>query len=88
MKSIDNIVDSLGKYTGMTAKDLTEAEEDIQEDLADELIERIMEIVEAESTTEYDENEDGKFTTIVVDTPNTREIIRDMILDEYRLEKQ
>lgn len=66
----------------------TEAEEDIQEELANELIERIMEIVEAEATIGTDEDEIGSYPVAEIDTPNTREIIRGMILDEYRLEKQ
>lgn len=81
-----NLVNSLSKYTGLTADDITEAEEALQLTLSDELIDRLIEIVESQATIEHDENEDGKFTTIVVDTPNTRELLKDAILDNYRLE--
>jgi len=87
MKSLDNIVDSLAKYTDKTADQLrTDAEEALQDDLSDELINRLMEIIELEATIEYDENEDGSFTSVVVDTPNTRELLKDAILDNYRIE--
>ena len=87
-------VDFLGKYTNKTWDDFveeaemnrTEAEEAMQSDLSDELISRLIEIVEKEATIEHDENEDGSFTTVVIDTPNTRELLKDAILDNYRLE--
>lgn len=82
-----HFIDYLGNYTGRTADDLrAEAEEALQDDLSNELIDRLIEIIEKEAKIEYDENEDGKFTTVVVDTPNIRELLKDVILDNYRLE--
>lgn len=69
----------------MTLNDLTEAEESLQYDLSKKLISRLIEIIESQATIEYDENEDGKFTSIVIDTPNTRELLKDAILDNYIL---
>ena len=36
-----NLVNSLSKYTGLTADDLTQANEDIQSDIVDELMDEI-----------------------------------------------
>ena len=69
-------------------KELSIAEETLQDDLASELVTRLVEIVEKEAVIEHDQNEDGTFTTVVVDTPNTRELLKDAILDNYRLEKK
>lgn len=75
-----------GKYTPISTKDLTEAHEAVESDMVNELISRLIEIVEKEATIEYDENEDGSFTSVVIDTPNTRELLKDAILDNYSLE--
>lgn len=69
-----------------TADDLrSEAEEDIQDDLANDLVEAIIATIEARATIVHDENEDGKFTYIEIDTPDVRAMLKDDIL-EYRLE--
>lgn len=67
-----------------TDEDRTEAEEAYQDGLANDLIEAIIATIEAKATIECDENEDGKFTYIEIDTPDVRAMLKDDIL-EYRL---
>jgi len=86
-KDMDKLVSDMWPERVMVnMPDVTEAMEAVQDDMVNELISRLIEIVESEATIEHDENEDGSFTTVVVDTPNTRELLKDAILDNYRLE--
>lgn len=91
-ESIQDFIGFMQKYSDpdeffrLTDEQLTEAHEAIESDMVNELVSRLIEIVEKEATIEYDENEDGSFTSVVIDTPNTRELLKDAILDNYRIE--
>lgn len=64
-----------------------EAFEAVQDELIQDLIEAIIATIEVKATIVHDENEDGKFTYVEIDTPDMRDMLKDDIA-EYILEKR
>lgn len=81
-----NLVNSLSKYTGLTAQNIEEAMQGVQEQIVQELMEQVEKNLDQKLSVEYDENEDGKFT--YVDFGDFMTWLKDTLLEEYILEKQ
>ena len=77
----------LDEFFKLSEEQLTEAHEAVQDDLIKDLINAIIDTIERNVTVEHDENEDGKFTYVEIDTNNMREMLKDDIA-EYILEKK
>ena len=86
-KEMEEFVSDIKTMRASQIANLTEAHEAVQDDMINDLVQAIIDTVEQNVTVEYDENEDGKFTYANVDTPKTRDMLKDDIA-EYILEKR